>query len=107
MQEAATSAKLRSLAYRSNPWPALFGAVLALVAQMARRGVVSPFRTDRVAVPVEIRRALAKLGKMSAVKKLRISPITYDEVVVPSGYMQAKILAKIEVALRELERDAT
>jgi len=68
---------------------------------------VSPFRTDRVAVPIEIRRALAKLGKMNAVKKLRISPVTYEEAVAPSGYMQAKILAKIEAALKELSRDAT
>jgi len=62
---------------------------------------MSPFRTDRVPVPIEVRRALAKLGKMGSVRKFKISPVTYDEVSAPGGYIQAKILAKIEAALRE------
>jgi len=59
-------------------------------------------RQGRVPVPVEIRRALARLRKVWAMQNLHVSAIMYDELISPFGYAQIRIIEKVTRLLVEL-----
>lgn len=56
-------------------------------------------RPRRVEVPVDVRRALARLGKITSMRLMGISDFTYNEAVSPGGRLQDKTLQKIQTML--------
>lgn len=56
-------------------------------------------RVRRVEVPPEIRRVLARLGRIASVRLLGISELNYFDAVSPGGRVQEKTLEKMKSVL--------
>ncbi len=63
-------------------------------------------RPRRVEIPAEVRRGLARLGKVRAMHTLTISGHNYDDAISPGGRIQEKTLTKIVEKLRALDTEA-
>jgi hypothetical protein len=61
-------------------------------------------RPNRVPVPLRVRQAVAGFTKAGAIRGLGISGPVYDEVIGPCGFLQPKILSKIEAGLVKMKR---
>jgi hypothetical protein len=59
-------------------------------------------RAGRVPVPPELRRAIARMKKMDASRKLHVSAVMIDELIAPYGQAQPHILEKVTRLLIEL-----
>jgi hypothetical protein len=59
-------------------------------------------RAGRVPVPPELRRAIVRMKKMDATRKLHVSAIMLDELLAPYGEVQPYILEKVTRLLVEL-----
>jgi hypothetical protein len=70
-------------------------------AKRTRVSTPSP-RAKRVEVPTEVRRALARLGKVASVRLFAISELNYIDAVSPGGRIQEKTLEKVKGVLSEM-----
>jgi hypothetical protein len=59
-----------------------------------------PSRKQRVPVPGDVRRSLTLLGRVAAMRLLRISPSNYEEVIAPGGMITSSVLTKLQNLLK-------
>lgn len=62
---------------------------------MSRASSCTPTRLHRVAVPLDVRRGLTRLGRVQALSLLGISPSNYEECIAPNGMILEKTLTKL------------
>lgn len=66
-----------------------------------RRNGPPETRGERVVVPLEVQTALLAYGSIAkVVRELKISRLTYDDIVAPGARVRKEVLERIEAALR-------